>query len=309
MTIAIGSPEWVEARRQLITATDIPVILGLSPWSSEADLADEKRGIVEPPEATTRMRLGSFLEPFIAALYTERTGIKVRRWKNLAVHPDIPWAAASPDYHALRPDRRLVELKRYARASVADGLPQYVEAQVQWQLGVTGYARADVAILTADELLDPFEVVADPAQFVDLVDIAADFRRRLADGGPFARDAARIKRDHPRDDGSTIEADPDVSAAVRDLINTRAALRNLEEREEVLKTAVQARMGDASTLVGSGFTITWKRSKDKTVVDWQSIADGLLRTLPEPERSALVGIHTSSRPGVRAFLLRTEGDD
>ena len=27
-----GSPEWLEARRTHITATDLPVLLGISPW-------------------------------------------------------------------------------------------------------------------------------------------------------------------------------------------------------------------------------------------------------------------------------------
>ena len=37
-----GSPEWLAARREHVTATDIPALMGISPWKCEADLADAK---------------------------------------------------------------------------------------------------------------------------------------------------------------------------------------------------------------------------------------------------------------------------
>jgi len=43
-----GSLEWLEVRRSGITATDIPVILGLSPWDSKFALWHRKAGNHEP---------------------------------------------------------------------------------------------------------------------------------------------------------------------------------------------------------------------------------------------------------------------
>ena len=73
-----GSPEWLAARREYITATDIPPLLGLSPWKCEQDVADEKtsgNGVESP----LVMRVGSALEDLIAAAYAEQTGRRVRR--------------------------------------------------------------------------------------------------------------------------------------------------------------------------------------------------------------------------------------
>src|SRR6186997_1940271 len=75
--IVPGTPEWLEARKGLITATDLPVILGLSPYKCEADLADEKNGKEQDPP-TLRMRAGLLLEGLIAEAYTEQTGRKVQ---------------------------------------------------------------------------------------------------------------------------------------------------------------------------------------------------------------------------------------
>jgi putative phage-type endonuclease len=304
MTLAVrqGTPEWLAARRSLVTATDIPVLLGLSPYKCEADLADEKAGAEQPP-ATLRMRAGLILQDLIGEAYTEQTGKALRRFRGLSIHPTIEWAAASPDFRVVG-ERRLVEAKRSAsRSRFADGLPQDVEAQVAWQLGVTGYPAADVAVLLADDELVCFEVEADPDLFADLVTVAEDFRRRLEAGGPFARDTSRIRRDHPADDGTELIADAEVIEAAHALAGARSQIAALEATEEALKAAIQARMGPAAVLVGPDFRATWKRTKDREETDWKSLAQGLLRTVPETEREPLVGIHTSVRSGFRPFRL------
>lgn len=309
MTLAVrqGTPAWREARKSLVTATDIPVLLGLSPYKCEADLADEKRGIGPEPETNLRMRVGLALEDLIAAEYERVTGNRTRRWLGLAVHPEVEWAAASPDR---KRKGALVELKwTGSKSRFADGLPQDVEAQVAWQLGVTGYSHADVAILVNGDELLVREVDADRALFDDLLTVAADFRRRFDAGGPFNRDLNRIKRDHPADDGTELIADGDLIAAAHALIATREQIGLLEASEERLKTAICNRMGDAAYLVGPDFRATWKRTKDREETDWKSLAQGLLRTLPESERAPLVGIHSSVRPGFRPFRLVSAKED
>ena len=43
LSVIQGSDEWLEARRQRITATDMGALLGVNPWKCEADVAAEKR--------------------------------------------------------------------------------------------------------------------------------------------------------------------------------------------------------------------------------------------------------------------------
>jgi len=297
-----GTPEWLAARRELITATDIPVLLGISPYRSEQDLADEKRGLLEPQEPSLRMRIGTALEPMIAAEYSRQTGRRLRRFHGLVHHPTIAWAAASPDYGAVG-ERLDVELKwSGSRSRFADGLPPDIEAQVAWQLGVMGYPAADVAVLLADELRI-FHQAHDAATFAGLVDIAADFRRRLEAGGPFAQSAESIKRRHPADDGTELMADQELEQAVAALIAIRDRKALLARDEEALENAIKDRMGEAAIMRGRGWHIIWKRTKDSEQVDWRAVADTLLRQLPEPERKALVESATTVKPGFRPFRL------
>jgi putative phage-type endonuclease len=302
-----GSTEWLDARRALITGTDLPILLGISPYRCEADLADEKLG-GPSQESTLRMRIGSALEDLIAAEYTAVTGRRVRRYRAMVRHPEYAWAAASPDA-AVIGERRLVEMKRTgSRTRFADGIPQDVEAQVAWQLGCTGYPVADIAVLT-DDSLTVYEQAADPALFANLVAVAVDFRRRLLAGGPFARDAARIRRDHPTDDGTEMDADGDLIEAVRALIDVQSALKLHGETEKALKRAITDRMGDAAVLRGPDWHCTWKTSKAPVVTDWESIATGLLTTLPETERAAFVGLHQTTGKAQRPLRVWMDKED
>jgi len=300
-----GSPEWLAGRRALITGTDIPVLLGISPWKCEADLADEKMGLTEPEPANIRMKIGKALEDTIAAEYAERTERRIRRARAMVRHPDYQWAAASPDATVIG-ERRLVELKWTTSASrFADGLPRDIEAQVQWQLGCSGFPVCDVAVMSPNDLT-VYEVKAEPELFADLIEIAEDFRTRLAAGGPFARDAARIRRDHPSDDGSEIAADNDTAEAVRALLDIRASRKRLEEDEERLVSAIQARMADAAVMTGPGWRVTWKRTKDRTETDWRALGTGMLNALSETDRATVVGLHTVVRPGFRPFRVTVD---
>jgi putative phage-type endonuclease len=303
-----GSPEWHAARKAAVSSTDLPALLGVSPWKSEWDVAAEKLGWIEPVEQTLPMKIGLALEPLIRAEYEHQTGERLRRVHTLARHPTIDWAVASPDYTVVgRP--WLVEAKWSLARRWTDGLPQDVEAQVQWAMGVTGRRRADVAALLGGSRLEVFEVGYDDALFEGLLDIAADFRGRLAAGGPFAETLDSLKRRYPGDDGGELYATPETDAAVRTLIDVRGRRKALEADEERLEVIIKAAMAAASTLVGQGWKVTWRRTKDVTTTDWKSVADGLLRQLPETDRDAIVGIHTMVRAGFRPFRVVEGGMD
>src|SRR4029079_17985860 len=90
---------------------------------------------------------------------------------------------------------------------------------------------------------------------------------------------------------------------VRALATYREQRKHLEVLEETVETAIKSRMGECAVLTGQGFKVTWKRTKDVEQTDWKSIADGLLRQLPDEQRQGLLGMHTSVRPGFRPFRL------
>jgi putative phage-type endonuclease len=300
------SEEWYALRRDAVTSTDIPIILGLSPYRSEASLAREKQGQPdeEAPDARRErmLRLGLQLEEITRGEDEIEHGIKLRRVNRVLSHPTLPWARTSLDFERVG-QRVIVEAKSTRAGRWDDGLPQDVEAQVRWQMGVANYPAAHVAVLRHGSELVCFDVEHDADTFDGLVTIAEDFRRRLADGGPFAENAASVKARWPADAGTEMDADADLTAAVHTLLALRERSKALAADEEAIETAIKTRMADTAVLRGADFRVTWKRTKDREETDWKSLATGLLTTLPEPERSALVSIQTTVRPGFRPFRV------
>lgn len=305
------TPEWIEARRQFITSTDLPVILGLSPYRAEADLAAEKlTGQTEEPDPrrARAMRLGREIEGVIRSEDEIEHGVRLRRVNRFIVSDRIPWAATSLDFERVG-ERVIVEAKASRSRRWDDGLPQDVEAQVRWQMGIAGFPRAHVALLRSGSELECFDVEHEPETFDGLVDIATDFRDRLAAGGPFAESPESVKRRYPADNGAEVIADGELVAAVEALVATRERRKALEGDEAALETAIKVRMGEFAVLAGPGFHVTWRRTRDSSTTDWKSLAAGLLNTLPETERAALVGIHTTDRPGFRPFRVVLDKED
>jgi len=307
--VAQRSPEWIEARRLGLSSTDIPILLGLSPYKSEAALAREKMGTPDPeqpdPKRDRMMRLGLALESVVRAEEEIEHGIRLRRVNRLLTHPTLPWAVTSLDFERVG-EKTIVEVKSSRAGRWDDGLPQDVEAQCAWQMLVSGYPRVHVALLRSGSELQCFDLEHDPDTAAGLVVVAEDFRRRLDVGGPFAENAASVKARWPADDGGEMVADADTAEAVRALLDVRARRSELQTAEERLETAIKQRMADAAVLIGQGFRVTWRRTRDTTVTDWKSVADGLLRQLPDEQREPLVSIHTTVRAGFRPLRVVAE---
>jgi predicted phage-related endonuclease len=90
-----GTPEWIDARRDVVGSSDIPIITGSSPyatsvfalWAAKTRLVE-----LEPPDPETQelFDLGHALEEPIADRYTVITGRPLRRRRQLLVHPTRP---------------------------------------------------------------------------------------------------------------------------------------------------------------------------------------------------------------------------
>ncbi len=300
------TPEWRAARRELITSTDLPVILGLSPYRSEGELAREKLGTGPDQEQNLQMAIGASLEPLIKTEYERVTGTRLNRVHGLVTHPTIKWAGASPDFRVIGA-RKLVEAKwTQARRWDDEELPRDVEAQVRWAMGVTGFHDLDVAAIVHGREFRIVHVAHDQATFDGLVTIAEDFRRRMAEGGPFNETKESLKALYPQDDGTVMASDAELDVWVKALLDYKTQVTAAEAEIEAIETAIKTRMAAATRLQGPGWHVSWKRTKDREEVNWRQLAEGLLTTLPEAERAALVSIQTTVKDGPRPFHVTVE---
>ena len=304
------TPEWQDARRDYITSSAIPVILGLSPYRCEEDLADEMSGTTAPesdPKRERMLRLGHSLEAVIRDEDEREHGIKLRSVNRFIVSPTIPWAATSLDFERVG-ERCIVEAKSSRARRWEDGLPQDVEAQVRWQMGVAGYPKAHVAVLRHGSELECFDVEHDGPTFDGLVTVAADFWARYQAGGPFAQSDRVFAERHPRDNAAAMVADDLLTEHCRRYYAVGRQIDALKQELDHHKSVIKGRMGDFARLDGPGFHATLKRTKDTESTDWEALAADLLNQMPEPERIALVGLHTTVRQGFRPLRVYVEQD-
>lgn len=149
-----GSREWLAARREGVTATDIVTILGLSAYDSPYSLYWRKLDVLPEAGDSDRFRLGRDLEPLILSRFEEEYDGLV--WAGgLFRNRERSWQLATPDRTTGLIDPSpfftgSVELKSWAdadRHAWDDGPPAAVRAQVLWQMDTLGVPAGHVAVL------------------------------------------------------------------------------------------------------------------------------------------------------------------
>ena len=310
-TNKLGREEWLGVRKRGIGSSDAAAAVGLNPYKSQLELWLEKTGRdgelpkTDTNDETSPMYWGTLLEPIVASHYTRRTGNRVRRINAVLQHPTYPWMLANIDREVIGvPDVQILECKTAGiNGSLLwrDGVPEYVQLQVMHQLAVTGKQAADVAVLLGGQELQIHRIERDDELIDKLTTLEEQFWRFVetdtpppADGSESADRALRCL--YPRDSGRIIDLSEDrtMSALFSDLVNVRQTLARDAEVEAQLKQRIQERMGDATRAIFETGEVTWKRSKDSTVLDVSAL------TADHPE---LTQAYVKAKPGSRRFLV------
>jgi putative phage-type endonuclease len=132
-----GSPEWLALRKTKITATDAPVIMGVSPWKTKYQLYQEKISSKNNDAKNFQMQRGIDLEPIAREYFKIKTSIEVL--PEVKFHPTENWLMASldgfNDQHKI-----ILEIKCQGEAdhsTALDGkIPDHYYPQLQHQMMV-----------------------------------------------------------------------------------------------------------------------------------------------------------------------------
>lgn len=143
-TKGLDRDDWLEVRKQGIGSSDASAAVGLNPYKSQLELWLEKTGRLTRPETSaddedsSPMYWGTVLEEIVAKHYQKRTGHKVRRVNAVLQHPDYAFMLANLDREIIGSSEvQVLECKTagaYGAKLWQDGVPEYVQLQVQHQL-------------------------------------------------------------------------------------------------------------------------------------------------------------------------------
>lgn len=279
-TKGLSREEWLQYRRQGIGSSDAAAAVGLNPYQSPLELwliktgRDEDLPQIDPADDTSPMFWGTVLEPVVAERYACRTGHKVRRCNAMLQHPDPDksWMLANIDREIVgHPDVQILECKtagEFGTRLWRDGVPEYVQCQVQHQLAVTGKQAADVAVLLCGQELRIHRIERDDDLIAHLIELERRFWQYVvtdtpppADGSESAGKALQALYPYDRGDTLDLSQDQEFSTVFASLVAVRSELEIHKATEALLKQQIQQRMGEASRAVFSSGTVSWKKSK------------------------------------------------
>ena len=306
----LSRDDWLEVRRNGIGGSDAAAAVGLNPYMSRLELWLIKTGRdanlprPDPHDTTEPVYWGTLLEPIVAATYTKQTGNKVRRVNAVLQHPTIPFMLANIDREVVGcRDVQLLECKtagEFGAGFWRNGIPEYVQLQVQHQLAVTGRQAADVAVLLCGQKLEVHRIVRDNDLISRLIELESAFWRHVetdtpppVDGSDSADRALRCL--YPGAGGSVdFSDDRALSSTFADLVAVRAEIESRQAVEAKLRQTLAQAMGEADRAMFETGSVSYKRSRDASGVD-------LKRLLADhPQFAAQYGI---TKPGSRRFLV------
>lgn len=307
------SPEWLELRKQGIGGSDVPAILGVSPYKSRLQLWLEKTGQLEPvPIGAAGMR-GVLLEDAVAKMWElENLPQKLRQWHGIIRRKDAPWKYASLDRTVVG-SQKIVEIKTSSspRWSLYP-IPPEVEAQVRWQMICSGYRSVDIAALLGGLVMRIEHLEWDDEKHERIESEVEAFWHDVQTGvqpevSPL--DSGIFDRLHPRDNGETIIAEEgsDLNALLNRYLGAKDAAAVCNEAVEQAAAEIKEQMREAGKIEGTTAVATWRVSAGRKSVDWEAIARQAIGNMSDLD----IAIRNHERVGSesRRFVVKERIND
>lgn len=292
--------EWLAARREFgIGSSDVPAILGISRFQSALALFHEKKGLKQATAGTMEFRRwGQILEEPIAQRFAEETGRAVynpneagdfkilRRLDKpfmiasvdriqaadpiqaaglgMLVDPDIK-PAPQPGLGILEVKNASLFMREEWQGEEANNAPPVeYQVQLQHQLGVSGALWGSIAALIGGVIFLWADLERDDALIEKLIDIEAEFMRRLelndpppADGSESSR--AILKALYPKDTGEVITLPTEALEWHNALQAAKQKIKEGKTSEDTYSNLLRQAIGDATMgLLPDGNAYTYR---------------------------------------------------
>lgn len=256
------TPEWYEARRERVSASEIAAILGLSPYVSPFDLWWQKRTGSDSQSESKGMRRGRRHEPMIIEDFEEEHPEFRVLPSGLIVNNARPWQVCTPDglVYEEAGDHEgpfvepvaVIECKTDGDRSAwgeegTDEIPVQYRCQVLWQLDTLGLNVAYVPVWFGVEYKE-FVVEYHEADVLLMREAAeqflADVREdRQPDIDAHTATRRRLKHLHPKLTDETAEI---PATLVRQYQRAKRLRDAAQERMNLAENRVRALIGSAA---------------------------------------------------------------
>ena len=311
-TKVMDREEWLQVRKQGIGSSDAAAACGLNPYMSMLELWMIKTGRMQndldkqQEQGYSPLYWGNQLEPLIAEHYQDKTGNKVRRVNAVLqhAHADLHFMLANLDYAVIASNEvQILECKSVGQWGMKNwqhGIPLYVIIQVQHQLAVTGKQAAHVCVLMCGHESKLFKVERNEQVISSIIAAEKLFWWHVENDMPPAVDSSEsaakaLQQLYPEHDPANMldyRQLPEIDVLFDELTQYDWQVKQYQSKYDQIKHQIQSLMRDADKAVFSKGSVTWRRSKDSTLLDQKA----LLKDQPE-----LLEKYPQVRAGSRRF--------
>jgi len=284
------SEEQRALRRMGITATEISALNGTNPYTCAGDVFDEKFGLKPNTPPNPFMVAGLYLEPIVALRYAHEMQLdpeELHLSKTL-VHPDYPWVIASPD-RVVTPaqggEEYLLECKTASAYAVdswgdagTEAVPKHYYDQVQWQMLVRGWKRADVAVLIGGNDFRIYPIAENPEHQERLLAVGRRFYEQHMQTGirPTAEEWPMsdeyLLRRRQKSAAKEIATSDALDRAFVEAERVKRQIKLLEAEQARHESILKDAFAEGGVLTTSqGDRVTWDAPKEGNVA-WKDVA-------------------------------------
>lgn len=322
----------LEQRKTLVTATDIPTLLGLNPWSSPLQIYERKKGISQPYIAGDAAMWGHIKEPWVVQMYKDHheKNIKTHSSKTVELKKaltDEMGIGATPDRICVR-DHHAWLLECKTTGSGFDwntSAPDRVRYQVQWQMFVMHQKLLKKKTMNSywkyfpRDLEDWFCDIAcehgngmkvyreyyDRHMVADAIEAAKDFAGKMKSNtppNPTAKDAEHLTNKERSGEGLL----DGVSEHAEIFLRAKAAAKQNKAICDEYKAFLLAAMDEAGGInkaTCQQYQISITQGKDREKKDWESIALSMGKQNPKLFKF-LLEENTTQQPGNKVFRVK-----
>lgn len=266
--------EWLDIRSKYIGGSDAGAVVGMNPYKSRYTLWAEKTGKVPPFEGNMTTKVGAYLEQFVADMFEEESGKKVRKKNSTMVNDLYPFACANVD-RMIVGEKAFLEIKTTNSIPLMKSLrnseefPEAYYCQVVHYLAVTGLEKAYLAVLINCRELKIYELERDQAEIDALMGAEKAFWEDLVKTNtPPAVDGEEsttetLKTLYPDANGDTVDLFA-YNSLLDQYCDLASQIKSLSDLKEEVGNRVKEFMKDAGKGESDRFKVSYANTSRKT---------------------------------------------
>lgn len=233
-----GINVYVPERSGRVGFSEIPILMGLSPYATPLSLWRRKKGLESAPVETFPMRWGKEAETAAIRIVQEQLGLV--NWRIWRQYPAADGELAGHiDAVAAKQGKRIIlEMKVLSSLGAMDAY----RAQVNAQMGASGIhdARLCIVYMNRELVIEHIEFSQD--LYIQQKALAKDFMRRVREDNPPLLEGLPVK---PAADTITVQ-EGDLCMLMQEYQQLRQQLSPIEDRLEAIKNTIKDNLTTAN---------------------------------------------------------------